>query len=118
MGGGRQSIPGEWKAKALRQERARLWGAEGGWAGCDGDPGVRAAHTLLHRASQHKFRNQNFIPRPGQQKFLFVSQHLNTSILILFDIGKYKEENKIDVKSHHPDISRRRFKNYNTLCTR
>lgn len=53
---------------------------------------------------------------PGQQKFLFVLQHLNTLILILFDIEKYKEENQLAL---HPRYFPMTFlKNQSALCPR
>lgn len=88
------------------RESKRLWGVEGGWGRLwqwprsqeTGGEQPRALQDLPARVQEHRLY-------PQGSKSLFVLQHLNTLILILFDIEKYKEESKIGLKSHHPDIS-------------
>lgn len=104
------SVPGRENSTAkgpeLRESKG-LWGVESSW----GWPwqGPRSRETGEEAAADAegppRASSGAWTLSPGQRKFLFVLQHLNTLILILFD-RKVQRRKPIGLTSHPPDISR------------
>lgn len=82
------------------REGKGLWGVEGGWSRLWWRPRSQEAsrEAASGAAGPPSTSSGAWTLSPRQRKFLFVLQHLNTLIWILFDIGKYKEENQIGLK--------------------